>query len=112
MPQLHGRATPARWTWLLWLAMLLPLAQVAGAAHEVSHVERVRPADSQKALHIAQCDLCVVAAAVAAGGAASAQAGFVLADFAAAAVSAFEPAQPRAAHWQLYSSRAPPSFLL
>jgi hypothetical protein len=52
--------------WLLWLAMLLPLAQTAAAWHEVSHAAaRVADQDGdQKAVHAAACGLCLASAAV------------------------------------------------
>jgi hypothetical protein len=52
--------------WLLWLAMLLPLAQTAAAWHEMSHAA-ARVADQegdQKAVHAAACGLCLASAAV------------------------------------------------
>ena len=58
-----------RFLWSLLLALILPLAQVAAAAHEVSHV---RTAVSDKSgVPAPHCDLCAVAAAVTGGGAAS-----------------------------------------
>ena len=55
--------------WLLWLAMLLPLAQLAGASHLLSHKasQAAGDADSKQALHQVQCELCVTAAAVVGG---------------------------------------------
>lgn len=58
-----------RFLWSLLLALILPFAQVAAAAHEVSHV---RAALSDKSGAPApHCDVCAVAAAVTGGGAAS-----------------------------------------
>jgi hypothetical protein len=53
----------------LFLALVLPLAQVAAAAHELSHV-RTAPRD-QSAPATSHCDLCVMGAAVTGGGAAT-----------------------------------------
>ena len=53
----------------LLLSFVLPLAQVAAAAHEVSHVHA--SLQDKSAPGAAHCDLCVVAAAVTGGGAAS-----------------------------------------
>jgi hypothetical protein len=52
----------------LLFALVLPLAQVAAAAHELSHVRAQQDKSSPVAAH---CDLCVAAAAVTGGGAAS-----------------------------------------
>lgn len=54
--------------WLLCLALCLPLAQVAGAAHALSHLGA--PAHSQRLDATAAgdaCALCVVAASLGAG---------------------------------------------
>jgi hypothetical protein len=53
--------------WLLWLALLLPAAQVAAAAHALSHVAAAvddARGDSH-ALHSLHCDLCITATSVA-----------------------------------------------
>lgn len=56
--------------WLLWLALLLPMAQTAALWHGVLHVPSAaatsQPADDQ-APHSAQCDLCLSAAALGGG---------------------------------------------
>jgi len=55
--------------WLLWLALLLPLAQTAAAWHAYSHVRevvRLHEVDAQ-APHAALCDLCLTAAAAGGG---------------------------------------------
>ena len=91
----------------LLLALVLPLAQVAAAAHEVSHVRALADKSTPAAVH---CDICVVAAAVTGGGAAS-QAPVVLhapapqatPSWAVLAPVASEPA----AHFQ---SRGPPAL--
>lgn len=55
---------------LLWLALLLPLAQVAASWHEVSHLAQDGAAGGQErsALHLGHCELCLNAAAVHAAG--------------------------------------------
>jgi len=60
--------------WLLWLALLLPLAQTAAAWHELSHAAaRAAEEDGdQKAVHVAACGLCLASAAVQGAGPASA----------------------------------------
>ena len=59
---------PRHATWLLWLALLLPLAQGMATWHALSHA-RADVAERQdgKALHASQCDLCLTAAAVTGG---------------------------------------------
>lgn len=96
--------------WLLWLALLMPVAQVAAAWHVLSH-ERVDggdDADGPKALHVSHCDLCVVAAAVT-GGALPGRAPSLPP---AATPQAAPPAEVRggwlAPPTQAYESRAPP----
>jgi hypothetical protein len=58
-----------RFVWLLWLALLLPMAQVAAAWHAVSHAnpDASDEASGKQALHPSHCDLCLTAAAVIGG---------------------------------------------
>ena len=59
---------PRRFAWVLWLALLLPLAQGAAAWHALSHTGADLSTEQDgKALHAAHCDLCLAAAAVAGG---------------------------------------------
>jgi hypothetical protein len=62
-------ALPRRFTWLLWLGLLLPAAQVAAACHALSHTSDIvsGPADGKQAPHASHCDLCLAAAAIAGG---------------------------------------------
>ena len=55
--------------WLVWLAMLLPMAQLAAAWHGVSHTlaGQAQPADDSKAPDAQHCDLCLTAAGVTGG---------------------------------------------
>jgi hypothetical protein len=55
--------------WLLWLALLLPLAQTAASWHVLSHVNSGQAAepDEQRAIHQAHCELCLSAAALIGG---------------------------------------------
>jgi hypothetical protein len=89
----------------LLLALLLPLAQLAAAAHEVSHV---RGADSKSTPAAVHCDLCALGAAVTGGGAVSEPP--VLAHAPARHVlSPTEvPAPPATERIALFLSRAPP----
>lgn len=65
--------TPRRFTWLLWLALLLPMAQAAANWHAFSHTGRETSSDTRgepngkQAPHLSHCDLCLTAAAVAGG---------------------------------------------
>ncbi|MFO1337287.1 MAG: hypothetical protein U1F53_03485 [Burkholderiaceae bacterium] len=64
--------------WLLWLALVLPLAQSAAAWHALSHVRAPVAAgdEDQPATHAAaQCDLCLAAGALAGGAPAAAAPG-------------------------------------
>ena len=58
-----------RLVWLLWLALLLPLAQAAAVWHVLSHTGPAAngEADGKRALHPTHCDLCLTAAAVSGG---------------------------------------------
>ena len=66
-----ARSTPLvrhRFAWLLWLALLLPLAQGAAAWHALSHARADLAGEADgKALHAAHCDLCLTASALATG---------------------------------------------
>lgn len=58
-----------RSVWLLWLALVLPIAQVAASWHSLSHLESETSsnADSQGALPLGHCGLCLTAAAIGGG---------------------------------------------
>jgi hypothetical protein len=61
-----------RFAWLLWFALLLPLAQAAASCHVLSHWQDQRIARSVDQAAAAQgdpCDLCLTAADLAGGGA-------------------------------------------
>ncbi len=55
--------------WLLWLVLLLPIAQTAATWHVLSHVtsDRVDQSDGPQAIHHGHCDLCLSAAALIGG---------------------------------------------
>jgi hypothetical protein len=98
--------------WLLCLAMLLPMAQLAAAWHGVSHASASQsgPSDDRQAPHAQHCDLCLTAAGVV-GGALPSHAPAV-------ALASTEEAAPRLAAmgaWLspialAYLSRAPPGL--
>ena len=115
MPALRLRSLlQRRFAWLLWLALLLPIAQVVATTHVLAHAaqDASDAAEGKLALHpAAHCDLCATAAAVS-GGAPLAEAPTLLHPAAhhAAPRTAFADsgiASPRHA----YRSRAPPLVL-
>lgn len=70
MPTLQSQLLTRRHlVWLLWLVLLLPLAQTAATWHVLSHMnsQSAPESDSRQAIHHAQCDLCLGAAALAGG---------------------------------------------
>ena len=106
-----------RFVWLLWLVLLLPLAQTAATLHVLSHATTelaglTGGAGDQPAIDPAHCDLCLTAAALL--GAAPPVRPAVLAQSTALhtlpktwfASSQLAPALPA------YQSRAPPFSLL
>jgi hypothetical protein len=99
-----------RLLWSLLLALLLPLAQVAAAAHELSHVQASAAAGSKSAPVAAHCDLCVVAATIGGGGAPSTAPTIALAHVESAAPLSREPAARAAEPFDAFSSRAPPAL--
>jgi hypothetical protein len=104
------RHTARRFAWLLWLGLLLPVAQLAAATHSLSHARLASSRDEPgpQAPHLVHCDLCLAAAAI--GGAALA------ADVPMLVPSPFDASPPRAvvhepratAALLAYRSRAPP----
>ena len=99
-----------RLLWSLLLALLLPLAQVAAAAHELSHVQARAEAASKQAPVAAHCDLCVVAASITGGGAPSTATTVASAPVEAAVPVAREPAAHFAEPFSAFASRAPPAL--
>jgi hypothetical protein len=47
-------------SWLVWLALLLPIAQAMAGAHALSHLDGSRRDDGVS--HLVHCDLCLTAA--------------------------------------------------
>jgi hypothetical protein len=96
--------------WLLGLALLLPMAQLASAWHGVAHLRAEVAADDggKQAQGAAHCELCLLAAAVGGGALPSLSPSLAL-PAARHAAPAPEPAALRAAAPALaYRSRAPP----
>ena len=70
MVALRSRIVSQRhFAWLLWLALLLPVAQAAATWHALSHIGRDASSevDGKLARHVSHCDLCLTAAAVTGG---------------------------------------------
>src|SRR6185369_5026454 len=63
------RSPPGRhFAWLLWLALLLPVAQAAAACHALSHAATASDErDNKQLLHEGHCDLCLIGAALGGG---------------------------------------------
>ena len=98
-------------SWLLWLVLLVPLAQSAAAWHGYSHWVPQASADEGGAqlAHGLQCDLCLSAAAVGGGALPGAKPGLLVRD----AVHE-SPRTTAAGIWlapptPAYLSRAPPT---
>ena len=68
MHSLHCRNTVSQrhLAWLLWLMLLLPVAQVTASWHALSHAEADASGarDPRYAPHLTHCDLCLTAAAI------------------------------------------------
>jgi hypothetical protein len=111
---LRGLLAPRHLAWLLCLALVLPLAQGASVWHGLSHgvahavASSEGDADGPLAAHAAQCDLCLLAAAVG-GGSVGAQApALSLLAVRHAAPSVALRSVGRPAPLLAYRSRAPP----
>lgn len=107
-------ARSSRIAWVLWLALLLPLAQAAANWHVQSHWDTERsgsPADSD-ALGALHCSICLSAAAVTGGGAASTPLAMAHAPASQPAAQSPAPSPRSAPVPAAYQSRAPPFVLL
>ena len=107
-PALRHRL-PRLSAWVLWLALLLPLAQLAAAMHAYVHLPDPVRVSSDKHLP-APCDVCVLAAALgsaAPGGTPAGQPQLALEQPAPQAVPASRPDLAAPSH---YRSRAPPAL--
>jgi hypothetical protein len=100
-----------RLLWSFLLALLLPMAQLAAAAHDLSHLRPAVETGSKSTPANAHCDLCVVAAAIGGGGAPSAAPTLFLADHDAVAPALQLASRPGAEPAFAFLSRAPPAFL-
>jgi hypothetical protein len=100
-----------RFPWLLWLALLMPLAQAAAAWHALSHQSLAasgKPGGKQ-AVQPAQCDLCLAVAALGSGAPIGEPARLPPPTALGEAPHAAFPRSGPAALQRLYDSRAPPS---
>jgi hypothetical protein len=96
-----------RFAWLLWLVLLLPVAQFAASWHAVSHAAP-DARDTQHAPHLTHCDLCLASAAIGSGAPADQPAAVVLESLRHALPQAALYAVWVAAPAKGYLSRAPP----
>ena len=55
---------PRALAWVLWLAMLLPLAQLSAGGHGLKHALDGESDFSKQAVHLVQCGHCLAAAAL------------------------------------------------
>lgn len=59
----HRPGSPRRRVWVLWLALLLPVAQFASVVHALSHTVEQKIGDKGPP-HSFACELCLTAAAL------------------------------------------------
>lgn len=107
---LRSQLTQRRFAWLLWLALLLPIAQLAAGVHILSHAHGDHSGKEpvSQAIHEDLCGLCPSAAAVLGGGPVVASSAPVLPAALYAAPLAALPVMLQAALAHAYDSRAPP----
>lgn len=98
---------PGRWSrkWLLWLALLLPLAQACASVHALSHT---RDRQDDGIAHLVHCDLCLAAADLNASAPGAQPPALMAADAAHAAPLLARGGAPRAVSLGLPPARAPP----
>jgi len=93
-------------SWLLWLALLLPIAQAMAGMHAISHLDD-RPDDGL--VDLVHCDLCLTAAHLAAGAPAAEPPALAVSPAGHAAPAAVRVQTPRAVALGLPPARAPPA---
>lgn len=100
-----------RFAWLLWLALLLPLAQGVASWHARAHwnSDHAGRSEDQHGTPGKLCDLCVIAAAVTGGAAAANPAPLSPPSTPHAAPAAQADSAWRAPVLAVYQSRAPPT---
>ena len=112
---MHARSSACsdrRFVWLLWLALLMPLAQAAAAWHALSHqpLEASGKPGGKQAVQPAQCDLCLAVAALSSAAPVGEPARLPLPTALGEAPHADFRRSGLAAPQRLYDSRAPPSI--
>ena len=99
-------------TWLLWLVLLLPLAQTAASWHVLSHAAAGQTGDDgTQAIGQERCDLCLNAAVVLGGVPQVTACALALACNAHPNTLFVPPGRILPAPVRAYNSRAPPLFL-
>lgn len=93
--------------WLLWLALLLPIAQAMAGAHALSHVTGER--QDEGIAHLVHCDLCLTAADLGAGAPTAEPAALNAGPATHAAPLLARGGAPRAVALGLPPARAPPA---
>ena len=98
--------------WLLWLMLLLPLAQTAASWHVLSHAASGQTGDDgAQAIGQERCDLCLTAAAVLGGVPQVTPCSLVLPCNTHQTTFFAPPGRILPAPERAYNSRAPPLFL-
>ena len=98
--------------WLLWLVLLLPLAQTAASWHVLSHAASGQAGDDgTKAIGQERCDLCLNAAVVLGGVPQVTTCSLALACNTHPSTLFVPPGRILPASARAYNSRAPPLFL-
>jgi hypothetical protein len=92
--------------WLLWLALILPIAQAMAGVHALSHVGDSR---DDGIAHLVHCDLCLTAADLGAGAPAAEPAALAAGPARYAAPLSADLVVPPVARLGLPPVRAPPA---
>ncbi len=104
--------TRRHFAWLLWLVLLLPLAQTAASWHVLSHAASSQTGDDgAQALGQERCDLCLTAAAVLGGVPQVTTCPLALVCNTHPTTFFVPPGRILPAPARAYNSRAPPHFL-
>ena len=106
------RSNASRFAWLLWLGLLLPVAQLAAATHALSHARQAvnRDEPNPQAPHLAHCDLCLTAAAIGGAAPAAASTVIVVSSVRSSLPTGALDAQSATPPVLAYRSRAPPAL--
>lgn len=109
-PATRSSIAPRRLVWLLWLVLLLPIAQATAVRHALSHtgLDAASETGGKQAPHQTQCELCLTAASVDGGGLPTAPPALPLAQARHALPQAVLVSVWIASPLRAYRSRAPP----